>query len=59
MFVIKNIKRNYNCYLTENNTWSGLLKAKVFKSEEEAKKVLTEEGKIFSWIEITSNTKIK
>lgn len=52
MFVIKNIKRNYDCYLTENNTWEGLLKAKTFKTEAEAKAVLTEDGKIFAWSDI-------
>lgn len=52
MFVIKNIKRNYDCYLTENNTWEGLLKAKTFKTEDEAKAVLTEDGKIFAWSDI-------
>ena len=52
MFVIKNIKRNYDCYLTENNTWEGLLKAKTFKTEAEAKAVLTEDGKIFTWSDI-------
>lgn len=52
MFVIKNIKRNYDCYLTENNTWEGLLKAKTFKTEDEAKAALTEDGKIFIWSDI-------
>jgi len=55
MFVIKNIKRSYDCYLTENNTWSGLLNAKVFNTEDEAKKVLNEDGKIISWNEVISN----
>ena len=52
MFVIKNVKRSYDCYLTENNTWEGLLKAKIFKTEDEAKVVLTEDGKIFAWSDI-------
>lgn len=52
MFVIKNVKRSYDCYLTENNTWKGLLKAKIFKTEDEAKVVLTEDGKIFAWSDI-------
>lgn len=57
MFVIKNTKRNYDCYLTENNTWSGLLKAKTFKTEDEAKAVLTEEGKVITWSEVTTLSK--
>lgn len=52
MFIIKNIKRSYDCYLTKNNTWEGLLKAKTFKTEDEAKAVLTEDGKIFIWSDI-------
>lgn len=52
MFVIKNVKRSYDCYLTENNTWEGLLKVKIFKTEDEAKVVLTEDGKIFTWSDI-------
>ena len=52
MFIIKNVKRNYDCYLTENNTWEGLLKAKIFKTKDEAKVVLTEDGKIFAWSDI-------
>lgn len=55
MFVIKNIKRSYDCYLTENNTWEGLLSAKTFKTEDEAKKVLNEDGEIVSWNEVISN----
>lgn len=57
MFVIKNIKRGYNCYLTENNTWKGLLEAKVFKTEEEANSFLTEEGKVLSWNEVVGLNK--
>ena len=52
MFVIKNIKRSYDCYLTENNTWEGLLKAKTFKTEDEAKTALTEDGKILAWSDV-------
>lgn len=52
MFVIKNIKRSYDCYLTENNTWEGLLKAKTFKTEDEAKTALTEDGKILDWSDV-------
>lgn len=57
MFIIKNIKRSYDCYLTENNTWEGLLKAKTFKTEEEAKASLTEDGKIITWSEVTKLNK--
>ena len=53
MFVIKNIKRDYDCYLTKDNTWKGLLKAETFKTEEDAKNKLTDEGKIIEWKEIT------
>lgn len=53
MFVIKNVKRSYDCYLTENNTWEGLLKAKTFKTEDEVKQVLTDEGELLTWEEIT------
>lgn len=51
MFVIKNTKRDYNCYLSENNTWEGLLKAKVYKTQEEAEntKIPSETGKVVSW----------
>lgn len=57
MFVIKNIKRNYDCYLTKDNNWKGLLEAETFKTEEEAKSKLTEEGKIINWNEITGLSK--
>lgn len=52
MFVIKNIKRSYDCYLTENNTWEGLLKAKTFKTEDEAKEALNENGQIIAWSDV-------
>ncbi len=52
MFVIKNIKRSYDCYLTENNTWEGLLKAKTFKTEDEAKEALNENGQIVAWSDV-------
>ena len=57
MFVIKNIKRDYDCYLTKDNTWKGLLEAETFKTEEEAEIKLTEEGKIIDWNEITGLNK--
>ena len=51
MFVIKNTKRDYDCYLSENNKWEGLLKAKVYNTKEEAEKVElpSETGKVVSW----------
>ena len=52
MFVIKNVKRDYNCYLTEDNKWSGLLEAKIFETKEEAEKTSSEEGKVYSWEEL-------
>lgn len=52
MFVIKNTKRDYNCYLTENNTWKGLLEAKIFKTKEEAEQSLLEDGIILSWEDV-------
>ena len=52
MFVIKNIKRSYDCYFTENNTWEGLLKAKTFKTEDEAKEALNENGQIVAWSDV-------
>lgn len=58
MFVIKNIKRDYDCYISENNVWEGLLKAKTFNSENEANAYINEQnivdGKACSWNEIIS-----
>lgn len=53
MFVIKNKNRNYACYLTEENTWKGLLQAKMFSTKEEAEKALTESGEIVDFYELT------
>lgn len=51
MFVIKNTKRDYNCYLSNDNKWEGLLKSKTFETKEEAEKATlpSEEGEIISW----------
>lgn len=53
MFVIKNKNKPYACYLSENDKWEGLLKAKVFKTKEEITE-LSEEGEIISWEEVVS-----
>lgn len=57
MFVIKNKDRNYACYLTEENTWKGLLQAKFFKTKEEAEKVLNEYGEIVNFEELVKPVK--
>ena len=51
MFVIKNTKRDYNCYLSNDNKWEGLLKSKTFETKEEAEKTAlpSDEGDIISW----------
>lgn len=58
MFVIKNVKRSYACYISENNTWEGLLKAKVFVSENEANEYINSnkllDGKVYTWLEIVN-----
>lgn len=58
MFVIKNIKRKYDCYISDTNVWKGLIEAKIFKSEKEAFDYLNEnkieDGKVYTWSEITS-----
>lgn len=54
MFVVKNTKRSYNCYLNEENKWKGLLEAKIFSTKEEAEKNAGEQGMVISWSEIRS-----
>lgn len=56
MFVIKNTKRDYDCYLSENNKWEGLLKAKVYNTKEEAEKVElpSETAEIVEWNKIVN-----
>lgn len=56
MFVIKNTKRNYDCYLSENNKWEGLLKAKVYNTKEEAEKVElpSETAEIVEWNKVVN-----
>jgi len=51
MFIIQNAKRSYNCYLSENNEWKGLLEAKTFKTKDEITNV-PEDGKIVEWNEV-------
>lgn len=53
MFVIKNKNKPYACYLSENNKWEGLLKAKTFKTKEEIKE-FPEDGEVISWEEVVS-----
>ena len=53
MFLIKNTKRSYNCYLSDEGKWAGLLIAKVFENKEDAEKVCSEDGKVISWNEAT------
>ncbi|MGN1393405.1 MAG: hypothetical protein ACI4V7_05095 [Succinivibrionaceae bacterium] len=54
MFLIKNIKRSYDCYLSDEGKWAGLLIAKVFENKTDAEKVCSEDGKVISWNEATS-----
>lgn len=56
MFVIKNTKRNYDCYLSENNKWEGLLKAKIYNTKEEAEKVElpSEIAEIVEWNKVVN-----
>ena len=54
MFLIKNTKRSYDCYLSDEGKWAGLLIAKVFENKADAEKVCSEDGKIISWSEATS-----
>lgn len=52
MFVIKNTQKAFDTYFSVEGKWSGLLNAKTYNSEEEAKKDLKENGKIYTWEEI-------
>lgn len=56
MFIIKNTKRNYDCYLSENNKWEGLLKAKVYNTKEEAEKVElpSETAEVVEWNKVVN-----
>lgn len=56
MFVIKNTKRNYDCYFSENNKWEGLLKAKIYNTKEEAEKVElpSETAEIVEWNKVVN-----
>lgn len=54
MFLIKNTKRSYNCYLSDEGKWAGLLIAKVFEDKAEAEKVCSEDGKVITWDEATN-----
>ena len=57
MFVIKNTKRNYNCYLSNNNKWEGIVKAKVYDTKDEAEKVKlpSETGIVITWKDALKN----
>lgn len=54
MFLIKNTKRSYDCYLSDEGKWAGLLIAKVFENKSDAEKACSEDGKVISWSEATS-----
>lgn len=53
MFLIKNTKRSYDCYLSNEDNWAGLLSAKVFENKEDAEKACSDDGKVISWNEAT------
>lgn len=58
MFVIRNTKRDYKCYLSENNKWEGLLKAKTFETKEDAEKEkYTETAEILNWNDVVGLNK--
>ena len=52
MFVIKNTKKAYDCYLTSDKKWKGLLQAQHFNTEDEAKANLPENGEVCDYFKL-------